>query len=677
MKTPSSINILLIILLCVSPMCYAQTSVNCDQIRSKIERVEKTDLNTMSPSLQLVFKESLLKLYAQFGRCLEQDISAATSIRDTVTGTDAALAIEESLQLLIKEKRDTDGKITLLRVALNLPETSESSIGAVTGIPSNSESKVVLSRSLNRRSNTAPTDTTASGLVSSSNFNGHSTPVRTDTTTSPIPPPTCEPGKAYDDAPELLTDIVGKAALDVVQSKNSNSLSAGVPQMLLYTIMDAASPASSRRIRGLKAYQYLSETARTDKHLGASAKSDGAVSAIEKPGFARLLGFAVEHGGIDKKNDGTNLTLSTSLYSLYKINKEDTAETYARAGVLNRIGVSASFGVSDKNNELANARRNNLSEWGVKARLFGDRSTRSTGFQKFWDKEIRPLINTRLRALGGGFEGLSRDIEEYDVLEDSLTDCLEAAVKDRMDDADYEPATPEEQKQILTNLIIAHLKSNVFHRVQSGQLKLSDKVTKDIELEYLPKLNTALDNLVTAGGLIEKKLEDLKKAPLGTFAYTNHRIPTGSDYSETKFLFEQDKGSFGPLKLTGNFGLSFYNKPNPTLNQQRLRDITAALSFEGTSNSPFTENDNQSKITYSFVGRYERLFENRNLINRTPDIRVLQFVTEIPFVKGFSLPLSVSYANATEEEKKQGFRFNFGMHLDTDKLFELLGKSKR
>jgi hypothetical protein len=426
----------------------------------------------------------------------------------------------------------------------------------------------------------------------------------------------------------------------------------------------------------LKAYQYLSETARTDKQLGPSAKSDGAVSAIEKPGFARLLGFAVEHGGIDKKNDGTTLTLSTSLYALYKMNKEDTAETYARAGVLNRIGVSASFGVSDKNNELANARRNNLSEWAVKARLFGDRSTRSARFQKFWDKEIRPLINDRLRALGGGIEHLSNDIEGYDLMENSLTDCLEAAVKDRMDDSDYETATPEGQKNILTSLMIARLKANVFNRVQNGQLELSDKVKKDIELEYLPKLKTALDNLVTAGGLIEKKLEDLKKAPLGTFAYTNHRIPTGSDYSETKFLFEQDKGWFGPMKLNGNFGLSFYNKPNPALNQQKLRDITAALSFEGTSNSPFTENDNQSKITYSFVGRYERLFENRNRTNRTPDIRVLQFVAEIPFVKGFSLPLSVSYANATEEEKKQGFRFNFGMHLDTDKLFELLGKSR-
>jgi hypothetical protein len=651
MKSLSSIIILLISLLCISSMCSAQNAENCDELQSKIEVLKKKETELNTPSLLRVVKESRLKLYAQYRRCLEQDISVASSVRDTVTGTDAAVVIEEKLKLLIQEKRDTDKEVAALRVELNLPEARESSIGTLTETPEG-ERAGVLAKKPTRRSNRAPTETT------------------------PIPPLTCEPGQAYDDAPELLTDIVGKAALDVVQTKDSNALSAGVPQMLLYTIMDAASPASSRRIRGLKAYQYLSETARTDKQLGPSAKSDGAVSAIEKPGFARLLGFAVEHGGIDKRNDGTTLTLSTSLYSLYMMNKEDTAETYAQAGVLNRIGVSASFGVSDKNNELANARRNNLSEWGVKARLFGDRSTRSARFQKFWDKEIRPLINDRLRALGGGIEHLSNDIEGYDLMENSLTDCLEAAVKDRMDDSDYETATPEGQKNILTSLMIARLKANVFNRVQNGQLELSDKVKKDIELEYLPKLKTALDNLVTAGGLIEKKLEDLKKAPLGTFAYTNHRIPTGSDYSETKFLFEQDKGWFGPMKLNGNFGLSFYNKPNPALNQQKLRDITAALSFEGTSNSPFTENDNQSKITYSFVGRYERLFENRNRINRTPDIRVLQFVAEIPFVKGFSLPLSVSYANATEEEKKQGFRFNFGMHLDTDKLFELLGKSR-
>ena len=116
--------------------------------------------------------------------------------------------------------------------------------------------------------------------------------------------------------------------------------------------------------------------------------------------------------------------------------------------------------------------------------------------------------------------------------------------------------------------------------------------------------------------------------------------------------------------------MSFYNKPDPSLRQSKVRDISAALSFDGSSRSPFTEAENQSKITYSFVGRYERMFENRR--RGTPDIGTFQFVMEIPFFKGLSLPLSATYANATEDEKKTHFRFNFGMRLDTDKLFELL-----
>jgi hypothetical protein len=172
--------------------------------------------------------------------------------------------------------------------------------------------------------------------------------------------------------------------------------------------------------------------------------------------------------------------------------------------------------------------------------------------------------------------------------------------------------------------------------------------------------------------LLEKKIDDLNKGPLGTFAYTNHRQPLASDYSETKFLFEQDKSFFRHLKLTGNFGLSFYHKPDKTLRQQKLRDISAALSFDGATGSPFTEEENQSKLTYSFVGRYERLLENRRTTNRKPDIATAQFLLEIPFLKGISLPLSLTYANATEEERKKNVRFNFGMRLDTDKLFELL-----
>jgi len=193
-----------------------------------------------------------------------------------------------------------------------------------------------------------------------------------------------------------------------------------------------------------------------------------------------------------------------------------------------------------------------------------------------------------------------------------------------------------------------------------------------IEREFLPNIKVALDDYVQADSELKEIFSDLQKGPLLTFAYTNHRVPTASDYSETKFLFEQDKGLFAPLKLSTNVGMSFYNRPDRSLNQQKVRDYFAALSFEGTSDSPFTEAENKSKITYSFVGRYQRLLENRGVKGKTADIGTLQFITEIPLFKGLSLPFSVTYSSATEEEKKQGFRFNFGTRLDMDKLFDLL-----
>jgi len=650
MKLSPTIGLFLILVLCFSSLIVAQTPATCDQLRSKIQQMERMDQNVMSPSLQKVHKEAMLKLYTQLGQCVEQEITIATEMRNAVAGTDAVPPVESKLRALAKEEAETKDKINALSTALNLPEVFPPAAARTTQLGSDPSTE---------QAETPPQNAERSAA---------------GTTVLSTQPFVCLDGQPYADAPPLLADIVTKGADGVVQGDFGGALS-GVPQMVLYATLDAASPTSSKLLRGLEPYQYLSETARTDKQLGGSATSNGAVSAIEKPGFARLLGFAVEHGAISKKNDGTNLTLSTSLYSLYTLNRKDTAETYAQAGMLNRIGVFATFAVDNQNSDLTNVRRSNLSEWSVKARLFGDRSTRSAIFTKFWKDKITPLIDARLEAVGKPLNDLTSSPDNADFLRlrTQVERCLKSAVNERKEQADYKAAatTDAERKKMLTDLLLSRLQTNVYDRIKGGQVKLSERTIIAIETQYVPNLSTALDNLKAAGGLIQQKLDELKKGPLATFAYTNHRQPNASDYSETKFLYEQEKGFMGPLKLTGNFGLSFYNKPDPSLKQQKLRDVSAALSFEGSTRSPFTEVENQSKITYSFVGRYERLFENRRIAQRKPDIGTFQFVMEIPFFRGLSLPLSASYAN-TEEEKKKHFRFNFGMRLDTDKLFELL-----
>ncbi len=666
MKAFVSLCLVGVLLVCGSVFCRAQTPDKCEPLRKQISQfIEQVDFDALPPRMQRFYKESLLKLYTELKECLEEEIAGTTN--------------PQRLSALRIEKVNTESNITILEVNLRSKVTG-SNRAVSSAAPSPEAAENLSAPAANQvdvtASSAAPAPTPAAAPAATTSTQVNPTSV-TGSSAAPTGQPAnvCAkvlPGEDYPDPPSILLDIADKAAADVVRRKAPVRAIFPRTQMVLYTVFDAASPNSSKIVRSLEAYQYLSETARTDKQLGASANSDGAVSAIEKPSFAQLLGLAVEHGGITKKNDGTNLTLSTSLYSLYAMNGGDTAETYRRAGILNRIGVSATFAVDNKTNDLANARRNNLSQWSVKARLFGDRSTRAPGFQKFWNEKVRPLISERLQSLGSAVESLSTRLGSYNDIEGALSRCLPEQVKKRMEDADYVAAADDAKKKMISNLILSYLRSNVFNQVQGGSLKLKDKDIADIEQEFLPRLRSSLDNLVLADAEVKKEIDNLQKGPLATFAYTNYRMPTGSDYSETKFLFEQDKSFLRPLKLTGNFGLSFYNKPDPTLKQRKLRDITAALSFEGTSNSPFTEAENQSKITYSFVGRYEHLFENSGLAMRTPDIKTFQFVMEIPFFKGLSLPLSATYANGTEEEKKNHFKFNFGMRLDTDKLFEVL-----
>jgi hypothetical protein len=107
------------------------------------------------------------------------------------------------------------------------------------------------------------------------------------------------------------------------------------------------------------------------------------------------------------------------------------------------------------------------------------------------------------------------------------------------------------------------------------------------------------------------------------------------------------------------------------LNQEKIRDFSAALSLEATSKSPFVAPDDQSKITYSLTARYERLKENENMMMRQPDISSLQLKLEIPIGLGLKIPIAYTYASATETMMKKENKFNIGLHFDLDKLFAL------
>ena len=510
-------------------------------------------------------------------------------------------------------------------------------------------------------------------------------------TAAPVPTPTplatvtdCTSANSYKSAPPLLTAVAERVADNIIGDAQADPrflVNAAFSPMMFYVVADALTVNTDspvRSIKSLKAYQYLGETARTDKQVGAGSSSSGTTSAIEKPGFARLLGFAVEKGAILKDVNGSSLTLSTSPYVLFTLNGGgDTAENYARAGFLNRIGVSASFNIEDENALLASARRNQLTDWSVRARLYGDRSTRSQAFQDAWREKIQPAIEKRLNVLTG-VGAFMANSPEFRSLQVAARTQVNTAVADLMASESYKKATDPDKKIMLTNTILCNIRSGVFDEINSGRHPISDPSRAEIVGRYVPALAAALDNLEVVRGVLKDQLDELSKGPLATFAYTNHREPTTSDYSEFKFLFEQDKTLFGMLKIVGNASFTMYNKANPLLNQSRLRDLSAALSFEGSFYSPFLKNQpDLSKITYAFTGNYQRMKENSGMPGRKADLAAFQFKMDIPIYGGLNLPIAVTYVNGTEHTTKEDTRLNFGFKFDMDKLFaltKLIGK---
>jgi len=490
--------------------------------------------------------------------------------------------------------------------------------------------------------------------------------------------PTCYPNPP----PKVqeLADAVASLIVDLKQLP-TDAIGVHLEKLLYFTVADALLEEKEKiNLRKLHVQQFVAETARTDKQTNAPANVAGAVSAAEKPGFSQLLGFAIDHGAIEKQVNGTSLTLSSSPYALLAAaNGGDTSENHERYDFFNRIGISANFNIANQTDPLSSARRKQLSEWGIKVRLNKDYSSRSKVFQDFWDADIKPLIEQRAVIYVSAFDtAFNNELKGlYKTLKDEFSPLSPAKSPLDVYLESNSTLTAAAKKTGLSQEIICRLKAEVYDAVKSGKPAVSEALRDDVN-RTLKALVSAELSVGEGKKLVDDKIKELNQKPTSTFAYSNQYPAIGSAYSNFKFLHQRK--SYDPFRLVANAGFSLYQKPNPKLNQQTMRDLAFALSFDGIAGrSPFvsaTSEFDQSKITFSFTGRYQRIFENRHQPKKKADIAVGQFKVEIPIVTGMSLPFSVSFANATELIKEKHVRANFGFSFDTDKLFLLAGMKK-
>lgn len=498
--------------------------------------------------------------------------------------------------------------------------------------------------------------------------------------TATAAPPPATPAMCYANPPALLVKAARDAAVMIVNTGDPEDVFTQIDRIIFLPIADAVSDNSEDMSAAQRSFidtirweRAKAETKRTDKQVGASPRSEGSTSAAEKPGFAEILGFAVEHGGIQQAIDGTTLTLSSSPYSLFLLGKDDDAEAYQNYGYLSRLGISANFNISDETSPLLSARRQQLSEWSAKLRLSADRSARSRTAQQIWDEDVMEGFAQPNVAFQEGLMDIFDQSVEKSTIERNLQDNFRAATfTELVRGVLNSTATTEEKRSRVADLILCQARTSVYEPTRAGTLQLSSELRRSIVTKTLPAIATAFARRDKAVQSFRNELKALSERPAFTFAYTNKREAAGSDYSNLRLLYSQK--TLEGLNIIANGGLSFYHRPDRALNHQRVRDIAASLSFEGAAGrSPFMlESEDESRITFAFTGRYQRMFENRGVAGRKADIAAGQFKIEVPIFAGMTFPFSLTYANATELIKEDHVRANFGFSLDTDKLRQVL-----
>jgi hypothetical protein len=493
---------------------------------------------------------------------------------------------------------------------------------------------------------------------------------------------------SYPNVPDVLSQDVNEAVNNIVQHGEAARLEQSIVRLVTSTVVDAASETTSEEIRKMKPYEYYAAVRRTDQQVGASSTSSGSTSAVEKPGLIELISFAVERGAIQQSIDDSTVTLTTSPYALVAAVKGDSPQNYQNNPWLTHLGVSATFILNDPKNPSSSLSRKQLTQWSAKVLLSGDRSTRSKAFRQFWETTVGRAEQDRLDALTRLQTRIvnNRSIENLIVVNraDNFVARLEAEIAKYLTDNQIAPrpvanlrdpnTVPAAQRQAIREMILHALFAKIHEPVRTGTISV-DAPALGVELRRLAELQAIV---AQAQATFRSKIDEwAKKGTVSTFAYTNHRVAEGSDYSEFKLLFDRHVNGLDAV-LNANF--SIYNKPDTAKNQQRLRDFSISGSLEWASKSnPFFRGDEEvaTPITLSFNGRYERLKENENMPTmREPNIGNFQARLEIPVAAGFSIPIAYTYATATEMMPKPENKFNVGLHIDVDKILNFKKATK-
>ena len=403
-------------------------------------------------------------------------------------------------------------------------------------------------------------------------------------------------------------------------------------------------------------------TKQTKTQNGAAPNASGSTSLVQQPIASRLLSLAVENGAVLDDVNGTTLTLSSSPYAMVASIEGDSDATYAAYGYLSRVGANASFQIADASTPLSNVNAKQLSNAGATLRLTKDVSSRSAAALARFTAVYGPLQ----QAAAVETSKLQQDLFGHDPI-------LTAARKKFVADAG----------KAIVAVLAAHGSDTEDQIAAAVEPALAEAFDDDLapalhSLSARPDAEVAAylkaqQAYIDGNSMFQAAIAGLVTAPAASLIY-NYQQPTNATaYHEAGFTFA-DSSLSNSGDLTANAVVSFYSKANATANQKSLRGASAAIQFTAKlKRSPFVKDAaDQSPVTLSLSGKYDRLQENQHVAGKKADIGEGNLKLTIPLPGGLSFPLSATFANAGQTVKESYVRGNFGLTFDLDKLSALL-----
>lgn len=439
-------------------------------------------------------------------------------------------------------------------------------------------------------------------------------------------------------------------------------------------------------------------TSQTNKQVTAPSAQAGGTSVVQKVGLPQLLAFAIENGALTNKVSGTTMTLSTTPYAFFSaFGAQDTQQNYNAAGWLaHNTGVSGTFNVGSTTDPLASATRKQVSQWQVKA-TFRDTSIRSAKVENLYDQSdlkksadayAADLSNSALLSLG----------PTLDTPADHAYQAAWAA-KIESDAAQANQAQDMTKSAAIAASLLKVLDSDTAY--QNGLASIAAQLPKQGNLSGLvKKLQADQADFAKKEAAFEKVIADLPKGWNGDLAFSEQfpatvTAPSSSttttapgipayfkaelDLTCEPKAATTDTGVPCPLHSSGTFTFNasgmFYPNPVAALNEKTFRGVQAALEGQWTLGPGFVrvkQANDDSKMTLSLSGNYQRLQENKDQKGKRPDIAIGNIKLSIPISSGVAIPLSFTAATAGEQINESYVHGNFGLTFDLDKLAALL-----